>query len=77
MLLAGCGTSSRVQLAVPQPSEAQLQHCAAPRLADPDTASDTDLAIEKIEVAQYAVCERTRFQSLIDWCRKVLMGRGP
>ena len=75
MLLAGCDRSSRIQLAVPQPSEAQLQHCPAPKLVpDPDAATDTDLALEKIEIARYAACEQTAFQSLIDWCRKVLMG---
>jgi hypothetical protein len=65
-----------VQLVLPQPSEAQLQHCPAPKLvADPEKASDTDLALEKVEIAQWGLCEQTRFQSLIEWCRKVLFGK--
>ena len=66
---------ARIQLAVPQPSEAQLQTCPDPALVpDPAKASDTDLALERISVASWGACNKSRLDSLIDWCRKVLMG---
>jgi hypothetical protein len=77
MLLASCATSpARVQLAVPQPSEAQLQGCPDPKLvANPDTATDTERQIEKTEIGTWGACYYDRFWSLVGWVRKELMAK--
>ena len=76
MLLSSCATQSpRVQLAVPQPSEAQLQGCADPRLAAADTGDDQALQLEKTSVADWGACYYDRFWSLVGWVRRELMVR--
>lgn len=76
-LLTACGSPpARIQLAVPQPSEAQLQTCPAPQLAGA-TPTDTDIALERVSVAEWGACNKSRLDSLIDWCRKVLFVTKP
>ena len=71
--VGACATYSPVPVS-PRPSEALLQDCPAPKLVpDPDKASDTDLQLEKLEIAKYAVCERGMFQRLVAWVRGTLM----
>jgi hypothetical protein len=65
MLLTACGTSSRV--AAPRsPDPALLLPCVDPALVpDPDSATDNDIAIERVRVAEaYVACKR-RHQDLV------------
>ncbi|HZQ01430.1 MAG TPA: hypothetical protein VFB13_17930 [Reyranella sp.] len=74
MLLSSCDRPSpHVQLAVPQPSEAQLQGCPDPKLSPPGTADDQALQIDKTEIANWGACYYDRFWSLVGWVRRELM----
>jgi hypothetical protein len=60
MLLAACSSSSHPVPVSRQPDASLLLPCQDPALvADPETASDNDVAAERIRVAQaYLSCKR-------------------
>jgi hypothetical protein len=71
MLLAACASSSRPVAVSPQPGEALLQQCVDPRLVpDPESASDGDLQLEKLELARAYVDCRSRLQKLVAGVRE-------
>ena len=66
-LCAGCAPS--LMAVNPTPNAALLLPCIPPRLTDPETATDNDVALEMIELAKaYADCER-RQADLAKWVR--------
>ena len=74
-LLAACASpATRIQLAIPQPSEAQLQTCPQPQLAGANP-TDSDIALERVSVASWGICYKTRFESLVGWIRQNLMSK--
>lgn len=44
-------------------------------MKNPDTATDRELADEKLSVGEYAAYYRAKFRSLAGWVRKELMGQ--
>jgi hypothetical protein len=71
LLLTACGSSSDRPVVVrPMPDAGLLLPCQDPALiADPDTATDTDVALERIRVAEAYVACRRRHADLVTWVR--------
>lgn len=47
-----------------------MVECPDPYLVpDPETATRTEINVERVEVAKYAVCNRGKFHALRDWVR--------
>ena len=68
-LLSGCGSLSYL-VTSPSPGAALLLPCVDPALiVDPATATDTDIALERVKVAQAFVDCKRRHQDLVDWHR--------
>ena len=68
MLLQACASSSIPVVVRPQPGAELLAGCVDPQLA-PDNASDSDIALERLAVAEaYVDCKR-RHADLAQWVR--------
>lgn len=71
LLLTACGSSSFLPVVVrPKPDAGLLLPCQDPALlADPDKATDTDVGLERVRVAEaYVACKR-RHADLAKWVR--------
>ena len=69
MLLAACTSSSSVPVSR-QPDPSLLLPCQDPELvADPDSASDNEVAAERIRVAEAYLACRQRHADLVEFLR--------
>lgn len=61
---AACATSFA------PPSESLMTDCPEPQLvADPETATHTEINVERVEVAKWGKCNETKFHGLRDFIR--------
>lgn len=71
MLLAGCGTS--LVPVAPRPQAALLADCVDPPIIQtPETATDNDVGVMMIKLAQGYVDCRQRHRDLVSWVRGAL-----
>lgn len=76
-LLVGCGsTPDRPVVVRPQPGAGLLLPCVDPILiASPETATDNDVALERVRVAEAYVNCRQRQAGLAKWVRDEKLGK--
>src|SRR5262245_25107328 len=70
LLLTGCENSSTPVVVKPQPGAGLLTECIDPPLvSNPETATDNDIALERVKVAQAYLDCKQKHSDLAKWVR--------